>query len=446
MATAEIRARATLDKTQFDRGLTGMGSAVRQFSGLVAGMFSVGTAVSFARSMLSTADSLGNASDALGVGVENLQALRAAAEEAGVGVQGMDAALGHVTKAQAEALAGSDKTRDAFKALGISMQDIQGQSPDRVLEMIGRGLVETGNSADATAAVFELLGRGSAKTLGMLRQLGIDGLDATREKFRELGIVVDEFSVNKLDQAEEKVSRFFAMLKAKSAKGFASFIDAAEYAGKYIGAWMEGTTPEAMEAYEKAQRAPEAAPSVASPTAAPAPIAKSAREIAAEKQAATDSARLAKLSEELMMSRMSLEEKRVHLNQQLAELAKQEVSTDAEKAARIEKQLELEKKLEGVRSEQIREHAAGTKDAVRASELASGAATSISEKRKSLEDMTMGGPNVDALARIGGFIGGQSDPNRGIAERQLRMQEEMTAYLKQINERLARDNVPAFVE
>lgn len=442
-ATAELKAMATLDGRQFEsevakikRKTSDFAGALSGIKGLVAGAFSVGAVVGFAKSLLNAADSLTNASDALGVGVENLQALRAAAAEAGLGVQGMDDALGRITRAQAEALAGNDQFRDSFAALGVTMEQIQGQSPDKVLELIARGLVASGNSAEATAAVFDILGKSSARAMGMLNTLGTEGLDATRQKFTELGLVMEESVVNSLDRAEERLNRFYEKVKAKTASVIVKIVDEFAFVGGLIGAGMEGVSGEQMAAYDAQMAAPAAS---AAKEKIDTPIAKSAREVTAEKQAATDATRLARLSEELMVSRMSLEERRVYLNEQLAELAKQEVKTDADKAAQIEKQLALEGKLKQVRDQQISEHEKGLAESTRISTAMNEGQASIARRRADLEkNVGMSAPSVDAMKRIGGFIGGESDPMVAVAERQLRIEEEMRDYLKYISERVSK--------
>ena len=84
MATAEIRAKASLDKTEFESGIASMKSAAASLKGVIAGAFSVGAIVGLGRAAMSAAGQLQDMSDQFGItSSEALGFIRAVRESGG---------------------------------------------------------------------------------------------------------------------------------------------------------------------------------------------------------------------------------------------------------------------------------------------------------------------------------------------------------------------------
>ena len=216
MAIAELRAIGTLDGKPFELEITKMGNSVqklgsKQFAGLkgmIAGAFSVGAVIGFTKSIMNTAAEIQHASESFNISTDSLQALKAQALESNVAFDEITASLNRITKTQAEALTGNVSLQKAFGVFNISMQDLARMSPDEIMQRIGAGLKEGGRSAGETAATFDILGRSSGRLLGFLETLGSQGLDVTIQKFKELGMVMDEMAIKQMDAAQDALERF----------------------------------------------------------------------------------------------------------------------------------------------------------------------------------------------------------------------------------------------
>lgn len=110
-----------------------------------------------------------------GASVENLSALAAVAKLSGTESDVYASALTKLAKSMADAGDGGAKTTAAFNAIGISVKDLEGKNPDQVFLKIAQQLH---NFADGTGKVVvaqELLGKGGAAALPVLKDLGDAG-------------------------------------------------------------------------------------------------------------------------------------------------------------------------------------------------------------------------------------------------------------------------------
>jgi hypothetical protein len=142
------------------------------------------------------------------MGIEATQAYKFALEEAGLSMGTLQSASDRMRKAQNDAITGNAKAQDSFKALGVSMRDLESADTTKLLELVGRGMADTQGSAEATSAAYDLMGRNSERLKAVMMELNKDGIQAQIEAMKELGVVVDEATIRKLDEAEQKISRF----------------------------------------------------------------------------------------------------------------------------------------------------------------------------------------------------------------------------------------------
>jgi flagellar hook-basal body complex protein FliE len=230
---AEIKNRATLDSTQFQAGLKGMQGQVQGLAGALKSLPGIGGALSIAglaagaASAMKAADEIDNLSNQMSMGVEAVQAYKVGLKEAGLGMGDLQRASDRLKRAQAEAMQGSEKARQSFRALGIDMKSLQGADATRLLELVGQGLSDTQGKAEATSAQFDLLGRGSERLKNVLIEMNKDGIQAQINSMKELGLVIDESMIARLDAAQLRMERFgtqsknvFASLTTDAIQGF----------------------------------------------------------------------------------------------------------------------------------------------------------------------------------------------------------------------------------
>lgn len=142
-------------------------------------------------SMLSTADAVSNLQAETGVTAAALQELSFAG--GAVGLTMADSADA-ITKMSRSLVAQSDDTVAAISRLGLSMDKLTQQAPDKSLQDILVALQQIPNPMERSALAMELLGKSGAKMI----PLG-EGLEAARQRAHELGVVMSDESIAAAD-------------------------------------------------------------------------------------------------------------------------------------------------------------------------------------------------------------------------------------------------------
>lgn len=211
---SEIKNRATLDSTQFQAGLKNMQGGVKNLGASLKGIPGIGAALSvaglakIATDAMRSADEIDNLSIQMGLGVETVQAYNVALKESGLSMGDLQSALDRIKRAQAEAISGNQKSAQSFAALGISMDRLRQMGTEDLLESVGRGMGENEGAASATQAAYDLLGRSAGRLTDVLIQMNRNGIQAQIQAYKELGLVIDEVTNERLNQAELRMNRF----------------------------------------------------------------------------------------------------------------------------------------------------------------------------------------------------------------------------------------------
>jgi hypothetical protein len=196
--------------TKAHAGLGGVLGVVGGTVGMLAAGAAVGAAglLSLALAAVQTGVDLDKAATTIGVGVEALQELRFAAVEAGVGVETMDGMLTRLGESSRAADDDASLAAIAFERVGTSARDASGKTRplDDVLGDVLTGLAAIPDDAERAVAAQELLGVTGADLADVLAMTS-DGMDAARQKARELGVVMSEEAVAAAMQARENFER-----------------------------------------------------------------------------------------------------------------------------------------------------------------------------------------------------------------------------------------------
>jgi hypothetical protein len=221
MATAEIKSKASLDATQFNRGINGMKQSVsgfasgsmKQLGGMIAGAFAVGSVVNFAKNTLEAAQSLTEFSNNTNVNVERLQALRLVAERSGSSMEHMDTSLSRIYKAQAEAAGGNKNIIESFKRLGLSVDQVQSMQPDQMFEAISKATLNVGAASEETAAAGTILGKGYVALNNTMNEVATGGLQNITDKLKENNEIMSNEAVNSAAIMQESYERLANSMK-----------------------------------------------------------------------------------------------------------------------------------------------------------------------------------------------------------------------------------------
>ncbi len=120
---------------------------------------------------IESAAQLADLSEATGAAVEGLSALAGAAQLSGTSVEDLAGGLQKLNKATVDAQNGGEKTSEAFKAIGISVNALKGLAPDEVFRLLADRLALYADGAEKTVLAQTLLGKAGANLLPVLNDL-----------------------------------------------------------------------------------------------------------------------------------------------------------------------------------------------------------------------------------------------------------------------------------
>lgn len=215
MDRAASMAQRSMKQMERDAKMVGaaMGAMVVSTAGALAIMV---------KQSIDGADSLRDLAQMTGIAVETLNGIGFAASQAGGSLDGIVAAAGKLNKSIAEAAKGNNEQADAFKALGINVQDASGKlkTADVVMAEIADKFATYADGPEKVAIAIALMGRAAWNQIPVLN----DGGDAMRANIayakQYSGVTVD------LANASDEFNDTMGKLHMQQ-KGFANTLTAA---------------------------------------------------------------------------------------------------------------------------------------------------------------------------------------------------------------------------
>jgi hypothetical protein len=171
----------------------GLGAVGGAIGGLIAGgITSAFSAVtSFAANLGEVGGRLVDMSDRTGVGVSALAELEHAATQSGTSLDTLEGGLTKMGVKLADAAGGSKTAVAAFDAIGVSVLELSGLSPDQQFERIADGLASIQDPGARAAAAMDIFGKSGADLLPMMKD-GAKGIRDFREEAKSLGRITEE--------------------------------------------------------------------------------------------------------------------------------------------------------------------------------------------------------------------------------------------------------------
>lgn len=188
---------------------------------ITLGLVAIGTAAGaalmgafkFASSQAGELARLGDVSDRLGVNVERLQELRHAATMGGMGVNNFDVAMRRFIRRSSEAAKGTGAAKDAFKELGISLKDGQGnlKNSDSLLHEVADAMTKVKDPADRLRLAFKMFDTDGAAMVKVLAE-GSEGLRKWEEDARSRGLVFSKEEIETASKFNDELGLFHKMI------------------------------------------------------------------------------------------------------------------------------------------------------------------------------------------------------------------------------------------
>lgn len=162
-------------------------------AGFVTGIATAALSLNTFFKALDTLDRLDELAAKTGISTEELSKLGYAAKLSGADLEDLNTAFDKLAKNAVKALDPTSKQAEIFKALGVSVTDLEGnlKSSDQLLKEVSTGFKQLNDDTLEAAAAQELFGKSGAGLLEFLN-LGADGLERLGNEASSLGGVFDQ--------------------------------------------------------------------------------------------------------------------------------------------------------------------------------------------------------------------------------------------------------------
>lgn len=177
------------------KGIEGSFSPLNSVFAGLASAISVGALVELVKRSIDAADHLNDLSKKTGVAVDVLGGLGFAAAQAGGDLESIAAAAGKLNKSIAEAGSGNKEASEAFRALGISVEDGAGKlkSADKVMAEVADKFANFSDGPEKAAIALRLFGKAGADIIPLLDDGG-EALRKNIEYFQKYSGVTQEIA------------------------------------------------------------------------------------------------------------------------------------------------------------------------------------------------------------------------------------------------------------
>jgi hypothetical protein len=218
MAIPPVRVPITADTSGLDRGLDTAQGRLRSFASSlltpVGAAKALGTAVAAAGTALtaltvaslSNIDNMTKQARSLGLTTAALQRMSLVANEAGVETGQLSSMLGLMQRNIVELERGTARQVDTFEAMGLSISDLQGLSPDAQFARIADALNNMEDPAQRTAAAMDVFGRSGRAAINMLGDYA-DRVDDAAEFQERFGIAVNQMDAEQIERSNDAMGR-----------------------------------------------------------------------------------------------------------------------------------------------------------------------------------------------------------------------------------------------
>ena len=211
-----LRASLGLDSTKFQKGARGVKDPLRnmkrQFAAVAAAAAVFGGAITTA-AMKGAAeiDKVAKSARRLDASIGGFRAIMLAADEAGISTSGLTNDVQTLNRELTRAGEGGP-VDDALKALGLSAKELLDLDIDERLALIADRMVELGFSSGKATAVLQDFGIRN-REMALLMIQGGDSIRSARADMEEYGLVLEQVDSDKIEQANDHISRLSLVSK-----------------------------------------------------------------------------------------------------------------------------------------------------------------------------------------------------------------------------------------
>src|SRR5690606_38248211 len=141
-----------------------------------------------------------------GFSTEALSEYKHAAELSGTSLDSLERGVKRMQRTLLDAEKGSKSATDSLDALGLSIKDLQGLSPEEQFDKLAMSIASVEDPTRRAALAQEVFGRAGTELLPML-DAGAEGIAEMRQEARDLGIVFDQEAADAAAQFNDDIDR-----------------------------------------------------------------------------------------------------------------------------------------------------------------------------------------------------------------------------------------------
>ncbi len=172
-----------------------------------AGAIALGAAfVASAASMIAHSSAVVDLADKYRMSTDSIQRFKYAAEQSGTSIESLVSGSSLLAKNLGE---GSDETRQAIDALGLSFANLKNQSPEQQLGAVLQKISAIKNPTDQAAVAAQLLGKNFRELLPLAGDL-----ENLTKRAEELGLVLSEKDVRSAEELGDALDTLVSMFTA----------------------------------------------------------------------------------------------------------------------------------------------------------------------------------------------------------------------------------------
>lgn len=204
---ATATAKLALDASGFDRGLHQANASLDKFAkqagSILAGGFAFDKIISGFSSAIEKGDQLQDLANRFGISASALQEVGNAASLSGAGIEDVASAMNKLAVNAGKAIGGDDAMIQAFKDIGLSVEQLKGMSPQDIFFKLSEAVAGANDPLQAFAMAQEVAG----KSVGALMETLRMGPGAIQQMGDEMGIWSDE-TIAQLGAASDEIKKF----------------------------------------------------------------------------------------------------------------------------------------------------------------------------------------------------------------------------------------------
>ena len=199
--------RAEMRVKKFGQSLQAVGKSMMGIGALITGPL-IGAAKIFS----SMGDSLAKMSKRTGFSVESLSQLGYAAEISGASIENLETGIRRMQRSISDAGRGLSTATDALAALGVSVEELAGLTPEEQFNRIADGLAGIADPTKKAAVAMELFGRAGTMLLPMMAK-GAAGIAALKAEADAMGLTISTKDAKAAEVFTDKMAVMWKTLK-----------------------------------------------------------------------------------------------------------------------------------------------------------------------------------------------------------------------------------------